>query len=134
MYSIDLRYHWLLKDEKWWALSFHCLKTSGWQRPQASESRKNLASMWPPGSVRTEEGKNGPFGPMPSPSMLSGAIRGLTTWSAASGRARRHCCQPGTATSATASAAMAGRSSGWERRASRTKSATEPSTLTATWA
>src|SRR5215468_2047340 len=23
MYSIDLRYHWLLKDEKWWADEFH---------------------------------------------------------------------------------------------------------------
>ena len=23
MYSIDLRYHWLLNDEKWWAEEFH---------------------------------------------------------------------------------------------------------------
>jgi hypothetical protein len=25
MYSIDFRYHWLLKDEKWWADADHCL-------------------------------------------------------------------------------------------------------------
>src|SRR5262245_19223724 len=72
MYSMDLRYHWLLKDEKWCALSFHCFRMSGWQRPQASESRKNLASMWPPGSVRDEDGKRGLWGPPPSPSMLTG--------------------------------------------------------------
>src|SRR5262245_55601541 len=96
MYSMDLRYHWLLNEEKWWALSFHCLKMSGWQRPQASESRKNSASIWPPGSVRTDEGKKGLFGPSPSASMLAGGTPGFTTRSAARGRARRHWFQPGT--------------------------------------
>src|SRR5687767_1444717 len=59
MYSMDCRYHWLLKDEKWWALSFHCSKMSGWQRAQASEPRKKLLSMRRPAAVRLEDGKNG---------------------------------------------------------------------------
>ena len=25
MYSIDLRYHWLLNDDRWWAELYHCL-------------------------------------------------------------------------------------------------------------
>ena len=24
MYSMDFRYHWLLKEEKWWAEELHC--------------------------------------------------------------------------------------------------------------
>src|SRR5262245_928077 len=43
MYSIDLRYHWLLKDEKWCIEPSHCLTMSGWQvlLPHADcESRK----------------------------------------------------------------------------------------------
>src|SRR5688500_657178 len=52
MYSMDLRYHWLLKDEKWWALSFHWSKMSLWQRAQASDPRKKLLSIKCPAAVR----------------------------------------------------------------------------------
>src|SRR5262245_24946375 len=77
MYSIDLRYHWLLNDEKWCALSFHWAKTSLWQRPHFSDSRKKLASMFLPEAVRAEEGKNGPEIPSPSFSMPTGGHSGF---------------------------------------------------------
>src|SRR5690349_10914035 len=49
MYSIDLRYHWLLNDEKWCIDERHCFTMSGWQPawPQLSEVRKKFEGMRP---------------------------------------------------------------------------------------
>jgi hypothetical protein len=58
MYSIDLRYHWLLNDEKWWTDEDHCLKISRWQRAQVSP-RKKFAGMMPRTLVSADEGRTG---------------------------------------------------------------------------
>ena len=77
MYSIDLRYHWLLKEEKWWVEDCHWLKISVWQRPQLSLVMKKLAGMMPRTLVSAEEGKNGLCGPRPSCCMLAGTTVGF---------------------------------------------------------
>src|SRR5882672_4498446 len=60
MYSMLLRYHWLLKDEKWCIELSHCLYISAWQRWQASDFMKYLEGMLPPCLVCAELGKNFP--------------------------------------------------------------------------
>src|ERR1700747_327255 len=52
---------------------------SEWQRSQACDCMKYLAGMFLPSLVCTELGKNFPFGPSPSPSIVSVDICGLTT-------------------------------------------------------
>src|SRR5215217_8033787 len=49
-----------------------------WHRSQVLLVMKKLAGMIPLTLVFEDEGKNGLFGPPPSPSMLSGAASGLT--------------------------------------------------------
>src|SRR5207249_10095393 len=70
MYSIDLRYHWLLSDEKCCIEDSHCAVMSGWQLvlPQAFDSRKKSCGIRRSLTVATEEGKNGLFSPPPSSS------------------------------------------------------------------
>src|SRR6266849_4747256 len=77
MYSTLLRYHWLLKEEKWCIELSHCLKISAWHRWQASDFMKYFEGMLPPCFVCAELGKNFPCGPSPSASMDSGGINGL---------------------------------------------------------
>src|SRR5581483_12060037 len=46
MYSMLMRYHWLLKDEKWCAELCHSRYMSSWQRLQESDSMKNLLGIF----------------------------------------------------------------------------------------
>src|SRR5262245_54813530 len=91
MYSIDLRYHWLLNDEKWCMEDSHCAVMSGWHPllPQAFDSRKKSCGMSRSPTVLTEEGKNGPFGPPPSSNGVKGGVTGLTMVAAGGGKSRR---------------------------------------------
>ena len=59
MYSTDLRYHWLLKEEKWWAEDSHWAVMSGWHPlfPQAFDSRKKSEGMSLPEAVLLDDGK-----------------------------------------------------------------------------
>src|SRR6267143_3400219 len=50
---------------------------SAWQRWQASDFMKYLEGMLPPCLVCAELGKNFPWGPSPSPSIVSAGISGL---------------------------------------------------------
>src|SRR5437762_8295909 len=77
MYSIDLRYHWLLNDEKWCIDELHCSYTSLWHRPQAALVVKKSAGMILPLVVSADDGKNGRSGPPPSASIFNGGTRGL---------------------------------------------------------
>src|ERR1700704_3648329 len=77
MYSMLLRYHWLLKEEKWCIELSHCSETPAWQRWQALDCMKYFDGMFPPCLVWAELGKNFPLGPSPSPSMVSGGISGF---------------------------------------------------------
>src|SRR4249919_2551784 len=49
-----------------------------WQRPHTALVMKKLAGMVRPRFVFADDGKNGPPGPAPSLSMLSGGVVGLT--------------------------------------------------------
>src|SRR5947208_3968664 len=51
---------------------------SRWHFPQVSLVRKKPAGMIPRTFVSAEEGKNGPFGPIPSWSMLSATTTGFS--------------------------------------------------------
>src|SRR6266568_520336 len=53
-----------------------------WHSPQRAESMKKFDGMMPPTFVFAEDGKNGDFGPPPSPSIVTGAVSGLTIRSA----------------------------------------------------
>src|SRR5262245_36199666 len=68
MYSIDLRYHWLLNEEKWCIEESHCAVMSGWHPvlPQALDSRKKSSGTVRSPMVVTDEGKN--WFPLPPPS------------------------------------------------------------------
>src|SRR5919109_2784491 len=80
MYSMDLRYHWLLKEEKRCADSDHWRKMSGWQSAQRCEVMKKVEGMWPPVVVARLAGGKGPALPnMPSWSWLYGGSGGFTT-------------------------------------------------------
>src|SRR5262249_6665144 len=52
---------------------------SWWQRSQACDCMKYLAGIFLPSRGCTELGKTLPFGPSPSPSMVSAGILGFTT-------------------------------------------------------
>src|SRR6266403_3555833 len=52
---------------------------SEWQRSQACDCMKYFAGIFLPSRVCAELGKNFPFGPSPSPSIVSVGICGLTT-------------------------------------------------------
>src|SRR5882724_5032695 len=52
---------------------------SEWQRSQACDCIKYFAGIFLPSRVCAELGKNFPFGPSPSPSIVSVGICGLTT-------------------------------------------------------
>src|SRR5438128_3120045 len=77
MYSIDLRYHWLLNDEKWCIDDCHCSYMSLWHRPQLSLVMKNVAGIVRCTLVSAEDGKNGPRGPPASSAILAGTTAGL---------------------------------------------------------
>src|SRR5712692_7219974 len=80
MYSMDLRYHWLLKEEKRWADSDHCFTMSAWQSAQRLELMKKVEGMRPPVLLSRPAGWKGPSFPyMPSWSWLRGARRGFST-------------------------------------------------------
>ncbi len=48
-----------------------------WQRAQSWLVMKKLDGTGPPTSVSADEGKNGPRGPWPSPSMVAGGNPGF---------------------------------------------------------
>src|SRR5262245_12121066 len=79
MFSIDLRYHWLLNDEKWCADESHCAVMSGWQPalPHAFDSRKKSDGISAPVLDLLDDGKYGLSLPGPSSSGLIGASGGL---------------------------------------------------------
>src|SRR4030095_15304617 len=80
MYSIDLRYHWLLKEEKWWADDSHCAVMSGWHPllQQDFASRKRSDRMSAPDAVLFDDGKKGLFSPPPSSCGPRGGSGGFT--------------------------------------------------------
>src|SRR2546425_12782932 len=92
MYSIDLRYHWLLNDEKWCIDDSHCAVMSGWHPllPHAFDSRKKSCGIKRSPTVVTDEGKNGLRSPPPSSNGVRGGVAGLTI--AAAGGGRSHAC------------------------------------------
>src|SRR5437762_11536320 len=50
-----------------------------WHSPQVAESMKKFAGMIPPTFVFADDGKNGDWGPPPSPAIDAGAVVGLAT-------------------------------------------------------
>src|SRR5215831_8368912 len=75
---------------------------SSWQRLQESDSMKNLLGIfWPPYTC-AELGKNGPFGPSPSPSIDAGGIAGFSMRARFCQRALRRYQAPAPAPAMTA--------------------------------
>src|SRR5512140_276618 len=56
-----------------------------WHSPHRAESMKKFDGMIPPTFVFADEGKNGDAGPPPSPSIVTGALSGLTMRAAGEG-------------------------------------------------
>src|SRR3954454_7428951 len=84
-----------------------------WHSPHAFESMKKFDGMMPPTLVFADEGKNGDFGPPPSPCIEVGTTSGLTMRSLGLGFAlRQSIAAAGRATSSTAATANA-----WRNRA-----------------
>src|SRR2546425_5065671 len=90
MYSIDLRYHWLLKDEKWCIDDSHCAVMSGWHPllPHAFGSRKKSCGTRRSPTVVTEEGKKAPSRPPPSSYGVSGGVVGFSIRATCAGLSR----------------------------------------------
>src|SRR5881628_970757 len=96
MYSIDLRYHWLLNDEKWCMEDVHCAVMSGWHPllPHAFDSRKKSCGMKRSPTVVADEGKNRPVSPPPSSSGVRGGEVGFVIVAAGGGKSQARACTP----------------------------------------
>src|SRR3954452_23473796 len=102
-----------------------------WHSPHAFESMKKFDGMMPPTLVFADDGKNGDFGPPPSPCIEVGTMSGLTMRSLVLGFAlRQRAVTPGRATSSTAAAANACRNLTHPAPAARRRQSQTPRAIT----